>query len=156
MNIKLVANSLVAYHMERRPGQWENWARKKIGAFVIWCWRRVIRVSRMERKTNEWVLEKHQTRKDAEMVNRWYQRLHLLTCGYLWMASGINPKVAMGGRLWQQTLGLALPTWKLAGHWQTRRFKIFWRHLNMCWERDEHGMENDVMLQSEKQFPFGS
>ena len=25
--------------------------------------------------------------------------MYLLTCGYLWMASGINPTVAMGGRL---------------------------------------------------------
>ena len=46
------------------------------------------------------------------------------TCGYLWMASGINPKVAMGGRLWHQTLGLTLPTLKLAGHWQTEPCRI--------------------------------
>ena len=31
--------------------------RKKIDAFELWCWRRVMRVSWMERKTNVWVLE---------------------------------------------------------------------------------------------------
>ena len=31
--------------------------RKKIYAFELWCWRRVMRVSWMERKTNVWVLE---------------------------------------------------------------------------------------------------
>ena len=31
--------------------------RKKIDAFQLWCWRRVMRVSWMERKTNVWLLE---------------------------------------------------------------------------------------------------
>ena len=31
--------------------------REKIDAFELWCWRRVMRVSWMERKTNVWVLE---------------------------------------------------------------------------------------------------
>ena len=40
------------------------------------------------------------------------------------MASGVNPNVAMGGRLLHQTLGLALPTLKLAGPWQTEPCRI--------------------------------
>ena len=31
--------------------------RKKVDALEMWCWRRVMRVSWMERKTNVWVLE---------------------------------------------------------------------------------------------------
>ena len=32
--------------------------RRKIDAFELWCWRRVLRVSWMERKTNIWIIEK--------------------------------------------------------------------------------------------------
>ncbi len=40
----------------------ENWTmrkheRRKIDAFELWCWRRVLRVSWMERKTNIWIIE---------------------------------------------------------------------------------------------------
>ena len=31
--------------------------RRKIDAFELWCWRRVLRVSWMERKTNIWIIE---------------------------------------------------------------------------------------------------
>ena len=31
--------------------------RKKVDAFELWCWRRILRVSWMERKTNAWVLD---------------------------------------------------------------------------------------------------
>ena len=31
--------------------------RRKIDAFELWCWRRVLRVSCMERKTNIWIIE---------------------------------------------------------------------------------------------------
>ena len=31
--------------------------RRKIDAFELWCWRRVLRVSWMERKTNMWIIE---------------------------------------------------------------------------------------------------
>ena len=31
--------------------------RRKIDAFELWCWRRVLRVSWMERKTNRWIIE---------------------------------------------------------------------------------------------------
>ena len=31
--------------------------RRKIDAFELWCWRRVMRVSWMERKTNIWIIE---------------------------------------------------------------------------------------------------
>ena len=40
--------------------------RKKVDAFEMWRWRRVTRVSRMERKTNE-CARKHQTRMDTGM-----------------------------------------------------------------------------------------
>ena len=32
--------------------------RKKLDAFELWCWRKVLRVSWIERKTNEWVLNR--------------------------------------------------------------------------------------------------
>ena len=31
--------------------------RRKIDAFELWCWRRVLRVSWMERKTHIWIIE---------------------------------------------------------------------------------------------------
>ena len=31
--------------------------RRKIDSFELWCWRRVLRVSWMERKTNIWIIE---------------------------------------------------------------------------------------------------
>ena len=31
--------------------------RRKIDGFELWCWRRVLRVSWMERKTNIWIIE---------------------------------------------------------------------------------------------------
>ena len=31
--------------------------RRKIDSFELWCWRRVLRVSCMERKTNIWIIE---------------------------------------------------------------------------------------------------
>ena len=31
--------------------------RMKIDAFELWCWRRVLRVSWMDRKTNIWIIE---------------------------------------------------------------------------------------------------
>ena len=31
--------------------------RRKIDAFELWCWRRVLRVSWMERKTNTWIID---------------------------------------------------------------------------------------------------
>ena len=31
--------------------------RRNIDAFELWCWRRVLRVSWMERKTNIWIIE---------------------------------------------------------------------------------------------------
>ena len=31
--------------------------RRKIDAFELWCWRRILRVSWMERKTNIWIIE---------------------------------------------------------------------------------------------------
>ena len=42
--------------------QSETWTirkheRRKIDAFELWCWRRVLRVSWMERKTNIWIIE---------------------------------------------------------------------------------------------------
>ena len=33
--------------------------RRKIDSFELWCWRRVLRVSWMERKTNIWIIENH-------------------------------------------------------------------------------------------------
>ena len=34
-----------------------NHERRKIDAFELWCWRRVLRVSWMEKKTNIWIIE---------------------------------------------------------------------------------------------------
>ena len=41
----------------------ESWAmtsgdKKRVDAFEMWCYRRLLRVSWTERKTNKWVLEK--------------------------------------------------------------------------------------------------
>ena len=68
------------------PTSWllETWTmrkheRRKIDAFELWCWRRVLRVSWMERKTNisiiesikpEWTLESRVTKADFGHVVR--------------------------------------------------------------------------------------
>ena len=42
--------------------------RKNVGAFEMWCGRRVMRVSWMERKTNVWALENIKTELRCECV----------------------------------------------------------------------------------------
>ena len=39
------------------PGVLKKKERKKIYSFKLWCWRRMLRISWKERKTNKWVLE---------------------------------------------------------------------------------------------------
>ena len=52
----------------------ETWTVKKsdrtrIDAFELWCWRRVLRVSWMERKTNIWVVSKVRSEWTLESTN---------------------------------------------------------------------------------------
>ena len=47
--------------------------RRKIDAFELWCWRRVLRVLRMERKTNIWIIENI---KPEWTLGQGYQRQH--------------------------------------------------------------------------------
>ena len=44
--------------MEVKDGQYAEVKRTYIEAFEMWCYRRLLRVSWTEHKTNEWILEK--------------------------------------------------------------------------------------------------
>ena len=54
----------------------ECWILKKadenrLRSFEIWCYRRILRISWRERKTNEWVLQKiRQATRDATLMNK--------------------------------------------------------------------------------------
>ena len=53
--VKVLVFPIVLYRTETWPMRKHE--RRKINAFELWCWRRVLRVSWMERKTNIWIVE---------------------------------------------------------------------------------------------------
>ena len=53
--VKVLGLSIVLYGAE--TWTMRKHERRKIDAFELWCWRRVLRVSWMERKTNIWIID---------------------------------------------------------------------------------------------------
>ena len=53
--VKVLVFTIVLYGAE--TWTMRKHERRKIDAFELWCWRRVLRVSWMERKTNIWIIE---------------------------------------------------------------------------------------------------
>ena len=53
--VKVLVFPIVLYRAE--TWTMRKHERRKIDAFELWCWRRVLRVSWMERKTNIWIIE---------------------------------------------------------------------------------------------------
>ena len=61
--VKVLVFPIVLYGAE--PWTMRKHERRKIDAFELWCWRRVLRVSWMERKTNYMDNREHQTGMDT-------------------------------------------------------------------------------------------
>ena len=49
----------------------------------------------------------------------------------------VTPKVTMGGRLWQQTSCLALPTWRLVGQWQAESYVKYYLSQLYVWQYNQ-------------------
>ena len=66
--------------------------RRKIDAFELWCWRRVLRPSWMERKTNIWII-------DIKPVWTLESRVPKAALSYFWnvvRAGGMEDNVILG------------------------------------------------------------
>ena len=67
--------------------------RRKIDAFELWCWRRVLRVSWMERNTNIWIIEN--IKPEWTLESR-VPRAALSYFGHVVRAGGMEDDVMLG------------------------------------------------------------
>ena len=67
--------------------------RRKIDAFELWCWRRILRVSWMERKTNIWITENIKPEWTLESK---VPKAALSYFGHLVRAGGMEDDVTLG------------------------------------------------------------
>ena len=67
--------------------------RRKIDAFELWCWRRVLRVSWMERKTNIWIIEN--IKQEWTLESR-VSKAALSYFGHVVRAGGMEDDVMLG------------------------------------------------------------
>ena len=70
-----------------------KYERRKIDAFELWCWRRVLRVSWMERKTNVWIIEN--IKPEWTLVSR-VPKAALSYFGHVVRAVGMEDDVMLG------------------------------------------------------------
>ena len=79
----------------------ESWTvrkkeRKKVDAFELWMWRRILRVSWTEKKTNLSVLEEVKTKRSLQAT---ILRLKLRYCGHVMRAKGSLERDIMLGQV---------------------------------------------------------
>ncbi|KAG1701269.1 Blood vessel epicardial substance-A [Nymphon striatum] len=67
--------------------------KKKIDAFEIWCYRRLLRISWTERKTNEWVLDKIG---NPESLRTKLSRRKMSFVGHIFRSNDIDKELLMG------------------------------------------------------------
>ncbi|KAG1653301.1 Symplekin [Nymphon striatum] len=67
--------------------------KKKIDAFEVWCYRRLLRISWTERKTNEWVLDKIG---NPESLRTKLSRRKMSFVGHIFRSNDIDKELLMG------------------------------------------------------------
>ena len=103
--------------------------RRKIDAFELWCWRIVLRVSWMERKTNIWIIEN--IKPEWTLESR-VPKAALSYFGHVMRAGRMEDDVMLGGtngarRRWKTKT-------KMAGHTQG----VFERSRHQQYETRRH------------------
>ena len=73
----------------------KNDAKRRIHSFEMWCWRRVLKVKWMDRKTNEWVLQ--QTGEKQQLLKKIRKRKQKWI-GHVLLHEGLG-KMVIEGRL---------------------------------------------------------
>ena len=91
----------------------ESWAnasgdKKRVDGFEMWCYRRLLRVSRMERKTNKWMREKIGS---VLMLRKGTSDRNMRLFGNIVQKNGMEKRLMQGKMEGKREMGRPATTW---------------------------------------------